>query len=140
LLVAHSDAEEKHFYSHVEKLPGAREELGSGGASHEANEHTMALLALQTLMEDPDARTKEWETKLAALEKLVFHHIGGEERKVHNLARREMSAEQRTQLGAAFSQARDAGIAARVGSLDHVRELVKERATLIQKLKDAVVG
>jgi hemerythrin superfamily protein len=139
LLVAHSDAEEAHFYSEVrqhasQKIDGEKE------VEHEISEHIEALVALMDVMEIPDTQSTQWEDKFTNLVKAVTHHAHEEELTVHNLARMKISPQQREAMGDAFKRARDQAIQSGVGNIENVRKLVKERASMLQKAKVRLVG
>jgi hypothetical protein len=140
LLLAHSDAEEEHVYPRIREAAKAADEHKSDRKENAETQHTAALMALLALMEQDVSDHTAWETKLEALILGVCTHAAEEEMTLLNAARTDMSPQQRADLGAAFSAMRASKLAQNLGTVDNVRQLVKDRATLMQQLKEKLMG
>jgi hypothetical protein len=70
--------------------------------------------------------TQAFDDAVEELAKVVNHHLTEEELTILNPARDEVSTQERTRLGDAFAQERNAQIDANCGTLTHVRELVAQ--------------
>jgi len=92
------------------------------------------------LMEIPVSDYEAWEKKLHFLVAGVKEHIETEETTLINIARQDMSAQQREELGDAFLRARAQKLSATSGSKEDVKKLVEEKASMMMKLKEKVMG
>jgi len=137
LVVSHNDAEEHHFYNHIKPFQQGAKVSGEKAVAIEETEHTHGLMALQAVMEEKDIQSKAWEDKLTVLVLGIMKHINDEEQQIHNLARANLSAEQRARMGDEFEAGKQQRMQANMGSLDNVRKLVKERAGLLTKAMGA---
>jgi len=140
LLLSHSDAEEELVYPRIREVAKAADESKKEQKPDSEAQHTEALMALQALMETDPADVSSWENKLELLILGVMKHAAEEEMTLLNVARLDMSAQQRAELGAAFQAAKQQKLALSIGNIDNVRKLVKDRATMMQQLKQTLSG
>jgi len=138
LLVSHSDAEEKEVYPRIRQVAQAHGESKKDTKPTAEMQHTEAVLHLLHLMETPTSNHETWEKKLHLLGAGVAQHIEEEETTLINIARTDMSAQQRAEVGEAFGRLKAQKMQEGCGSINNVRKLVEERASLLMKLKDKV--
>jgi len=139
--VAHSSAEEEgNVYARIRE---AAKSVGEDKKEQKPDaevQHTKALLHLLALQECDVSNVTTWETALESLIIPIVIHSGEEEMTLLNVARIDMTEQQRADLGAVFAQTKAKLMAENCGSIDNVKRLVKERATMVQQLKQAVLG
>jgi hemerythrin superfamily protein len=97
-LIPHAHAEEAVFYNALRE-----HEESKGAIAHSYQEHLMAETELRTLggMKVIDLN---WTNLVERLRKDLRHHIQEEEGKVFTAARKVLSEEEATQIGAAFTR------------------------------------
>ncbi len=123
LLVAHAEAEEKVVYPQFRQ----KRAIDTEEAEHGSEEHDEGHEALLGVLEIKDTSSEEFSKALKSLSEAVHHHLDEEEREILNPARRDLSDQVRTELGAAFARQRVMQMDNDCGDVANVRRLV-ERA------------
>ena len=123
LLIAHAEAEEKVVYPQFRQ----KRAIDAEEAEHGSHEHDEGHEALLGLLETKDTASEEFSEALKSLSEAVHHHLDEEEREILNPARRDLSDQVRTELGAAFARQRIIQMDNDCGDVKNVRRLV-ERA------------
>jgi hemerythrin superfamily protein len=123
VLVAHAEAEEAVVYPQFRRKRAIDEEE----AQHGSHEHDEGHEALLRVLEADDTMGEDFNEALESLSGAVHHHLDEEEREILNPARRDLSDQVRSELGAAFARQRISQMDSDCGHVDNVRRLV-ERA------------
>lgn len=123
VLVAHAEAEEQVVYPQFRK----KRAIDPEDAEHGSHEHDEGHEALLEVLQTKDTGSDEFSQAVKALSSALHHHLDEEEREILNPARRDLSDQVRTELGAAFARQRVAQMDDDCGNVDNVRRLV-ERA------------
>lgn len=121
LLIAHGEAEESEVYGALKRFKNVDDEE----VEHGAEEHAEGNEALLKLLEVEEVGSEEWDERLEDLVEAITHHLDEEERTILNGARENVPDERRAELGAAFLREREKHLAADCGSIENVRQVVK---------------
>jgi hemerythrin-like domain-containing protein len=140
LLIAHSDAEEHTVYPRLRQAAEASGEKRREKKENAEREHTEALVHLLALMEIPTSNYELWEKKLHFLVAGVYSHIEDEETTLINVARQDLTPQQREQIGDEFAKMRAEKLRSDCGTVKNVKKLVEDRASMVMKIKEKVVG
>ncbi|MGW7412320.1 hemerythrin domain-containing protein [Streptomyces sp. NPDC054863] len=122
LLIAHGEAEEEEVYPALKRY----KHIDDDEVEHGVEEHTEGNEALLALLEVDDVGSDDWDDKLEKLVEAVAHHTDEEERTILNGARENVTDTRRSELGAAFWDARGRHLKADCGSLENVRKVVAD--------------
>ena len=120
LLVAHGESEESKVYPQLERKNAIDEEE----AEHGEKEHEEGYETLLPLLEASDLYGEEFSSSLHEFSETLLHHLDEEERDILNPAREDVTAEERSRLGAAWVAERNRMLEEGCGSLAQVRALV----------------
>lgn len=101
-LVSHNEAEERVFYSQLNKDRDERVLVFEG-----KDEHRLGGQVIEEL-EATDKGTEEWSARAKVLKDLVEHHVEEEEGEIHAEAQKELSKEEAEQLGEEFLSVKNA--------------------------------
>jgi hemerythrin-like domain-containing protein len=100
-LETHSEAEEKVFYTRLDREPRTKEMMAEAREEHQLA--TEILLSLERM----SRKDEQWMARMKVLQENVEHHIDEEESEIFGEARSFLGRDELEQLGEEFDRARE---------------------------------